>query len=74
MYCETLKKGETVGNIIFESDKLLQAYSLAYKSHEGQKRKSGEPYFNHCIEVSKILHDEWGIKKENYLIGFFSTD
>jgi len=74
MYCETLKRGEVVGNIIFESDKLLQAYSLAYKSHEGQKRKSGEPYFDHCVEVSKILHNEWGIKKENYLIAALLHD
>jgi (p)ppGpp synthase/HD superfamily hydrolase len=74
MYCETLNKGESVGNIIFESDKLLQAYSLAYKSHEGQKRKSGEPYFDHCVEVSKILHNEWEIKKENYLIAALLHD
>ncbi len=74
MLPEKLNKGESVGNIIFESDKLLQAYSLAYKSHEGQKRKSGEPYFDHCVEVAKILHNEWGIKKENYLIAALLHD
>jgi len=74
MLPEKLNKGESVGNIIFESDKLIQAYGLAYKSHEGQKRKSGEPYFDHCVEVAKILHNEWGIKKENYLIAALLHD
>ncbi len=68
MYQETLKKGESIGNILFESEKLLRAYNLASESHKGQLRKSGEPYFNHCVEVLKILHDEWGIKEEKYLI------
>jgi len=74
MYHETLKKGESIGNIVFESDKLLQAYNLASKSHEGQKRKSGEPYFNHCVEVLKVLHDEWGITQEKYLIAALLHD
>ena len=36
-------------------DKLWEAYQLGQKAHEGQLRRSGEPYFNHCIEVGKIL-------------------
>ena len=31
------------------------AFDMAYKLHEGQLRKSGEPYFIHPIAVSKIL-------------------
>jgi GTP pyrophosphokinase len=31
------------------------AYQFALKAHEGQKRKSGEPYFNHCLAVADIL-------------------
>jgi len=40
-----------------DADKALikKAYDLAYKVHEGQLRKSGEPYFNHCFETAKIL-------------------
>lgn len=38
-----------------DGDLLLRAYELAEKAHEGQKRASGEPYFNHVFETSKIL-------------------
>lgn len=31
------------------------AFSFAQKAHEGQERKSGEPYFYHCVEVGKNL-------------------
>lgn len=34
---------------------LKQAYDLAREAHEGQKRKSGEDYFLHCVEVARIL-------------------
>jgi GTP pyrophosphokinase len=38
-------------------DKALvkKAYDFAMKAHEGQLRKSGEPYFIHCFETAKIL-------------------
>jgi RelA/SpoT family (p)ppGpp synthetase len=32
-----------------------RAYHRAEKAHEGQKRKSGEPYFTHCVAVASIL-------------------
>lgn len=38
-------------------DKLWQAYQFGERAHEGQLRKSGDPYFHHCIEVAKILAD-----------------
>ncbi len=39
-----------------EGRKLIaRAYSFAQKAHEGQKRKSGEPYFIHCAHTAKIL-------------------
>ena len=35
---------------------LWKAYEFGLKRHEGQKRRSGEPYFEtHCVEVAKIL-------------------
>lgn len=45
-----------------ESDiKLIeQAYFLAKEKHEGQMRKSGEPYITHPIAVSKIIADLHG--------------
>ncbi len=32
-----------------------RAYYKAQQAHEGQFRKSGEPYFTHCVEVAHIL-------------------
>lgn len=34
-----------------------RAYHKADAAHEGQKRKSGEPYFTHCVAVASILAD-----------------
>lgn len=34
-----------------------KAYHFAEKSHTGQKRESGEPYFTHCCQVANILMD-----------------
>lgn len=38
-----------------EQDLIERAYHRAEKAHEGQKRKSGEPYFTHCVAVASIL-------------------
>lgn len=32
-----------------------RAYRKAEAAHDGQKRKSGEPYFTHCVAVAGIL-------------------
>ena len=32
-----------------------KAYRFAEKKHEGQFRKSGDPYITHCLGVAKIL-------------------
>lgn len=37
-----------------------RAYKLGEKAHEGQERKSGEPYFTHPIAVAHILADLGG--------------
>jgi GTP pyrophosphokinase len=36
-------------------DLLWQAYEFSSTHHEGQKRKSGEPYFHHCLAVANTL-------------------
>ena len=38
-------------------DKIEHAFILAYESHIGQKRKSGEDYILHPVEVAEILAD-----------------
>ncbi len=36
---------------------VMDAYLLAARAHQGQMRKSGEPYLSHPIAVAKILAD-----------------
>lgn len=36
-----------------EKDQIRKAYDFAQKAHEGQTRRSGEPYFNHIFETAK---------------------
>ncbi|MCL4384203.1 HD domain-containing protein [Patescibacteria group bacterium] len=67
MLPEVISFGGSIGDIEFNSEKLVAAYNLASKSHDGIKRKSGEPYFSHCVEVLKILVNEWGITNDDYL-------
>ena len=38
-----------------DADAIRRAYNCALKSHEGQYRKSGEPYIIHPVETSYIL-------------------
>ena len=38
-------------------DLLEYAYKFGEECHAGQKRKSGAPYFSHCIGTAKILID-----------------
>ena len=40
-----------------ELDHIRRAYDFGVKAHEGQMRKSGEPFINHPVEVAKILAD-----------------
>ena len=37
-----------------DKDFIKKAYDFALKAHEGQLRKSGEPYFVHVFETAKI--------------------
>jgi GTP pyrophosphokinase len=37
-----------------------RAYDFALKAHAGQKRKTGEPYFNHPLAAAEILHS-WNL-------------
>jgi len=37
-----------------------RAYAFSEKAHTGQKRKTGEPYFNHPLAAAEILHS-WNL-------------
>src|SRR3990172_3811479 len=41
----------------YEVERLEGAYEFSRKAHEGQLRKSGDPYIQHPLEVSGILAD-----------------
>jgi GTP diphosphokinase / guanosine-3',5'-bis(diphosphate) 3'-diphosphatase len=40
-----------------EISKIRRAYEFGQKAHEGQRRKSGEPFIHHPLEVARILAD-----------------
>ena len=40
-----------------ESTEVSRAFEIAKSAHEGQLRKSGDPYITHPVEVAKILAD-----------------
>lgn len=41
----------------YDTDKVMRAYRLADKAHEGQMRSSGEKYITHPLSVASILLD-----------------
>jgi GTP pyrophosphokinase len=61
---------ETMKPIYDEEDinQVIDAYHFAYKAHDGQKRKSGEPYIIHPICVAIILA-ELELDKETIIAG-----
>lgn len=52
-----------------EKELVRKSYQFAKKAHEGQKRKNGEPYFNHLFETAKSLA-ELGMDATTIVAGF----
>ena len=50
------------------SIRVEKAIELAKTAHEGQKRKTGEPYIVHPMAVMKIL-EEWGMDEDTIIAG-----
>ncbi len=48
-----------IKELIKTSNLLKRAYDFAEAAHKGQKRKNGEPYFNHCVAAALNVA-EWG--------------
>lgn len=44
-----------------DKDNIRQAYEIAVQAHAKQRRKSGEPYILHPIEVARICAEEIGL-------------
>ena len=51
-----------------DSDRVKRAVEMAKKAHEGQFRKTGEPYIIHPLAVKKIL-EEWGMDEDTIIAG-----
>ena len=51
-----------------DSARVERAVELAEKAHEGQFRKTGEPYIIHPMAVKKIL-EEWGMDEDTIIAG-----
>jgi guanosine-3',5'-bis(diphosphate) 3'-pyrophosphohydrolase len=49
-------EGEAVPGRL-DRELLARAYRFSEKAHAGQKRRSGEAFVSHCVEVAKILAD-----------------
>ena len=47
---------------------IWKAYQFGDDAHKDQKRKSGEPYFNHCIEVG-IQLAKWNMDLDTIIAG-----
>jgi len=45
-----------------------KAYEFGVKAHKGQKRRSGEPYFIHCVHVAETLA-EWNCDNDTIIAG-----
>lgn len=52
-----LRKLQRYSHHAVDTDLLTRAYHFAEEAHQDQLRKSGAPYFEHCVEVAKILCD-----------------
>ena len=48
---------------------LWKAYRAAEQAHDGQLRKSGEPYFEHCYQTALLL-SEWHMDPITIAAGF----
>ncbi len=51
-----------------DSPRIQRAIEIAKKAHEGQFRKTGEPYIIHPLAVKKIL-EEWGMDEDTVIAG-----
>ncbi|XWS42894.1 hypothetical protein CRYUN_Cryun16bG0053500 [Craigia yunnanensis] len=51
----TVEGIDVTGYPIFNEAKVLKAIAFAKRAHNGQFRKTGEPYLSHCIHTGRIL-------------------
>ncbi|MBI4119645.1 MAG: RelA/SpoT family protein [Parcubacteria group bacterium] len=54
----------TVKELAKENALIEKAYEIAEKAHAPQKRKTGEPYFNHCLATAQAVAD-WKLDEQS---------
>ena len=59
---------EVIGDKPMNLERIRNAFEFAYRSHDGQKRKSGEPYIIHPVAVATILA-ELGLDEDTIVGG-----
>lgn len=55
-----------IKNLIKENELIRKAYELSQKIHGAQKRKTGEPYFNHALLVAEFVA-EWKLDQTSII-------
>lgn len=63
-----MNKTPKVEQLIQENEFIRKAFVLSKNTHEGQKRKSGEPYFTHALQTAELLA-EWGLDQTSIAAG-----
>ncbi len=53
-----------------EVTKIRKAFLFAKNAHEGQFRKSGEPYISHPLAVARIVYEEMGLLSTGIICSF----
>ncbi len=61
-----MSKAPKIEKLIQESGAVKKAYDVAKAAHEGQKRKSGEPYFIHPLAAAEYIA-EWGLDETSII-------
>ena len=51
-----------------DTERIKRAIAVAKDAHDGQYRKTGEPYIVHPLAVKKIL-EEWGMDEDTIIAG-----
>ena len=49
-----------IENLLKDNEFLKKAYEFSKRAHTGQRRKSGDPYFNHSLAAAELVF-EWGL-------------
>ncbi|MDE2000938.1 MAG: bifunctional (p)ppGpp synthetase/guanosine-3',5'-bis(diphosphate) 3'-pyrophosphohydrolase, partial [Patescibacteria group bacterium] len=57
-----------IEQMIKTDESIRRAYELSQKLHQGQKRKTGEPYFNHALMTAEYIA-EWGLGPTSIIAG-----